>query len=68
MLSWSKVDQKDKSQLFEDEQLAPEWIEIDANGVRVENEKDFGGPWPALELIKLLEDAEAVQKIILNQM
>ena len=43
-----------QAQLFEGEQLAPEWIEIDANGVRVENEKDFGGPWLALELIKLL--------------
>ena len=43
-----------QAQLFEDEQLAAEWIEIDANGVRVENEKDFGGPWLALELIKLL--------------
>ena len=29
-------------------QLEPEWIEINANGVRVENEKSFGGPWLAL--------------------
>jgi len=25
-------------------QLEPEWVEINANGVRVENEKTFGGP------------------------
>ena len=43
-----------QAQLFDGEQLAPEWVEIDANGVRVENEKDFGGPWLAMELIKLL--------------
>ena len=43
-----------QTQLFDNEQLESEWVEIDANGVRVENEKDFGGPWLALELIKLL--------------
>ena len=30
------------------------WIEINANGVRVENEKAFGGQWLAVELVKLL--------------
>ena len=43
-----------QTQLFDNEQLEPVWVEIDANGVRVENEKDFGGPWLALELVKLL--------------
>jgi len=33
----------------------PEWVEIDAAGVRVENELDFGGPWLALQLIKALK-------------
>ena len=32
----------------------PEWVEVNAKGVRVENIKDFGGPWLCLELIRLL--------------
>ena len=32
----------------------PEWIEVDASAVRVENCRQFGGPWLALELIKML--------------
>jgi len=44
-----------QTQLFNDnDTIEPEWIKIDANGVRVENEKAFGGPWIAMELIKLL--------------
>jgi len=44
-----------QAQLFDDNNtIEPEWIEINANGVRVENEKSFGGPWLALQLVKLL--------------
>ena len=32
----------------------PEWIEVDAKAVRVENCREFGGPWLALERIKKL--------------
>jgi transposase len=32
----------------------PEWVEVDASAVRVENCRQFGGPWLALELIKKL--------------
>ena len=32
----------------------PEWVEVDASTVRVENCRQFGGPWLALELIKTL--------------
>jgi hypothetical protein len=39
---------------FNDNPLESEWVEINASGVRVENEKSFGGPWLALELVKLL--------------
>ena len=39
---------------LKDAQLEPEWVEINTNGVRVENEKSFGGPWLALQLVKLL--------------
>ena len=32
----------------------PEWIEVNARAVRVENCRQFGGPWLAFELIKVL--------------
>lgn len=32
----------------------PEWVEVNASAVRVENCRGFGGPWLALELIKTL--------------
>jgi hypothetical protein len=38
--------------LFEEPQ--PQWVEVDARRVRVENCRQFGGPWLALELIRKL--------------
>ena len=34
----------------------PEWVEVDASAVRVENCRQFGGPWLALELDTFLEE------------
>ena len=31
--------------------VEPEWVEVDASRVRVENQLGFGGPWLAWELI-----------------
>lgn len=39
--------------LFED--TKPQWAEVDIKGVRVENVKDFGGPWVGVELLRRLE-------------
>ena len=43
--------------LFEGEPGGPEprWVEVNAAGVRIENCRQFGGPWLALELIRRLE-------------
>ena len=38
--------------LFDD--VEPEWVEVDASRVRVENCRSFGGPWLALELVREL--------------
>lgn len=38
-----------QSRLF-DEEGEPEWVEVDANRVRVERVRDFGGYWLGLEL------------------
>jgi transposase len=43
--------------LFEEAVSAPEprWVEVNAAGIRVENCRQFGGPWLALELIRRLQ-------------
>ncbi len=35
-------------------EVKPEWVEVDASRVRVENCRDFGGPWLGLELVRKL--------------
>ena len=42
---------------FGDEVVAaePRWVEVNAGGVRVENLRQFGGPWLALHLIRTLQ-------------
>src|SRR3989304_4615871 len=41
-------------ELFLEEKPEPRFVEIDVTRVRVENCRQFGGPWLALELIKQL--------------
>ena len=36
------------------EEVQPQWVEVDAASVRVENRRDFGGPWLALEMVRRL--------------
>ena len=33
---------------YEDEPIEPRWVRVNANAVRVENSRQFGGPWLAL--------------------
>ena len=39
---------------YEDEPTQPRWVEVDTAGVRVENCRQFGGPWLALQLLERL--------------
>lgn len=41
-----------QKRLFDDVQ--PRWVEVDASRVRVENCRDFGGPWLGLEVVRRL--------------
>ena len=41
-----------QKKLFDNEK--PEWVEVDASRVRVENCREFGGPWLGMELISKL--------------
>jgi len=47
-----------------DNRPQPEWVEIDAANVRVENQLDFGGPWLALELIRKLKLDELLESVM----
>ena len=40
--------------LFAESETEPRYVEIDRTRVRVENCRQFGGPWLALELVKKL--------------
>jgi transposase len=36
------------------DEVRPQWVEVDVKRMRVENRRDFGGPWLGLELIEQL--------------
>ena len=40
---------------YEDEPAQPRWMEVDTAKVRVENTRQFGGPWLAMQLIDRLQ-------------
>lgn len=42
-----------QSQLF-DEDVEPQWVEVDAKRIRVERVRDFGGNWLGLEMLERL--------------
>jgi transposase len=70
--SFARNDTPDRRQrtLFDEASSEPEprWVEINASGVRVENCRQFGGPWLALELIRRLQlDAFLQREIALGQ-
>jgi len=48
--------------LFDD--VRPQWVEVDVKRLRVENRKDFGGPWLGLELVDQLRLKEFLDRTI----
>lgn len=55
-----------QSLLFDDEtgETEPRWVEVNTSAVRVENCRQFGGPWLALELIRRLKLDEFLARVI----
>ena len=51
-----------QQELFPEDHTEPRFVEIDRTRVRVENCRQFGGPWLALELIKQLGLHEFLQR------
>lgn len=50
--NFAKGDHGFQRKLFEESE--PAWVEVNIKGVRVENIKDFGGPWIGLEMMSRL--------------
>ena len=48
----------------EDPTPQPRWVEVNAVGVRVENLRQFGGPWMALHLIRTLQLDTFLQNVM----
>lgn len=48
--------------LFDD--TPPRWVTVDASAVRVENCRQFGGPWLACELIRRLRLEEFLRRVM----
>ena len=47
---------------YEDDAVEPQWVRVNAKAVRVENNRQFGGPWLALQLIEQLKLDEFLDK------
>ena len=50
--------------LFDEESTEPRYVEVDASKVRVENCREFGGPWLACQLIRRLGLDEFLEQTI----
>src|SRR5579872_6355888 len=48
----------------EPEEIEPRWVEVNASAVRVENCRQFGGPWLAMELIRRLKLEEFLARVM----
>ena len=46
------------------DEVAPEWVEVDAKRLRVERVRDFGGPWLGLQVLEQLELVEFLDSVI----
>ena len=46
------------------EPVQPQWVEVNASGVRVENCRQFGGPWLALEVVRRLQLDEFLKSVM----
>lgn len=50
--------------LFEEESAEPRYVDVDVSNVRVENCREFGGPWLAWQLIRRLGLDEFLQQTL----
>jgi len=60
----SLFDQQGDEKSDADKPVQPQWIEVNASGVRVENCRQFGGPWLALEVVRKLQLDEFLKRVM----
>jgi len=60
----SSSSQRRQQELFSEGGASPRFVEIDRTRVRVENCRQFGGPWLALELVKRLELDAILERLL----
>ena len=48
----------------DDTPVEPQWVEVNAAAVRVENKHSFGGPWLALEIVRRLQLDEFLKDVL----
>jgi transposase len=60
----SSSSQHRQQELFSERGDPPRFVEIDRTRVRVENCRQFGGPWVALELVKRLELDALLERLL----
>jgi transposase len=62
----SVTSSQNQATLFDDEvkKVEPRWVEVNASAVRVENCRQFGGPWLAMELIRRLKLDEFLKRMM----
>lgn len=51
----NKQSTEEQLQLWEGDSPAPEWVEVNTAAVRVENQRAFGGPWLARQILRKLQ-------------
>jgi len=59
-----RSDKSRQKTLFAESEAEPRWVEVNASAVRVENCREFGGPWLALELIRRLGLDEFFERVM----
>ena len=58
------LNQQLHSEFNDEPALQPRWVEVNAGGVRVENLRQFDGPWMALHLIRTLQLDTFLQNVM----
>jgi len=60
----NKPSTEEQLQLWEGDSPAPEWVEVNTAAVRVENQRAFGGPWLAGQVLRKLQLDDFLQRTI----
>jgi transposase len=60
----NKQSTEEQLQLWEGDSPAPEWVEVNTAAIRVENQRTFGGPWLAQQILRKLQLDDFLRRTI----